>query len=394
MGTRFGILSRMNNCLIGLGMCLLVIPQDGRSAPEILGLADAKTVFLGEGRTNKERHPKATGTLKAIMLFASFSDGEEDKSMEELHQILVPQAVEFFEQSSYGRFHLKVDAHFKWYPMRGPSTDPGYDCSRQSSHRDYVAEVVAAADAEIDFSSYGLVYVVANKAKGTFNSPTFNAGGGKGIHADGHELRHAVTFGNDIRGKDWGWQTLVHETGHVLGLPDLYSYEPRKGAYKNLHLFTGSWDPMGFQCHAQHYLAWHKYKLGWLDAKHFEIVKEGQKTVALSHIETDRGVKALVLPISDSEAYVAEVRHLSGERKKSGVLIYKVSTETRSGHGPIRVMPCTPDDDEQHPELARRYVALYDALYFAGSHFEDEQAGVRVDVRARADAGFQVLVTR
>jgi M6 family metalloprotease-like protein len=384
----------MNRCLIGLGLSLTMFAVEGRAAQEGLGLVEAETIFLGEGSTNRELHPKATGTLKAIMLFASFPDGEEDKSMQELHKILVPRAVEFFKKSSYGRFQLRVDTHFKWYPMRGPSTEPGYDCSRQDSHRDYVAEVVAAADAEIDFSPYNLVYVVANKSEGTFNSPTINAGGGMGIRADGYEMRHAVTFGNDIRGKDWGWQTLVHETGHVLGLPDLYSYEPRKRAYKNLHRFTGSWDPMGFQSHALHYLAWHKYKLAWLDEKHFEIVKEGQKTVELSHIETDHGVKALVLPISDSEAYVAEVRHLSEEQKQRGVLIYKVSIETRSGHGPIRVMPSTPDDDEQHPQLARRYIALYDALYFAGTHFEDEEAGVRVDVRTRAGTGFQVHVTR
>lgn len=384
----------MNHCLVGLSLSLMLCAASEDRPREILGLLEAETIFLGEGRTNMERHPKATGTLKAIMLFARFPDGEEDKSMLELHRILVPRAVEFFEKSSYGRFQLKVDAHFEWYAMRGPSTDPGYDCSKHDSHKNYVAEVVAAADAELDFSSYDLVYVVANKAKGTFNSPTFNAGGGEGIFADGNELRHAVTFGNDIRGKDWGWQTFVHETGHVLGLPDLYSYEPMKGVYKNLHRFTGSWEPMGFQSHSRHYLAWHKYKLGWLDAKHFEVVKQGQKSVVLSHIETDQGVKALVLPTSDTEAYVAEVRHLSEERAEHGVLIYKVSIETPTGQGPIRVIPFRPDDDEQNPELARRYIALYDALYFAGSHFEDAEAGIRVDVRTNDEAGFQLRVTR
>ncbi|MFT7669666.1 MAG: M6 family metalloprotease-like protein [Planctomycetota bacterium] len=377
-----------------LSLPLVLLSLQAPPAQELLGLNSSEPIFLGEGPTDTALHPPSTGTLKAVMLFARFPDGEEDLSMKELHRLLVPQAAQFFESSSYGKLKLEVTPHFEWYAMKGASTDPGYDCSKHETHKGYVQEVVAAADEDIDFSDYALIYVVANKAPGTFNSPTFNAHGGEGFRADGHEIRSAVTFGNDVRGENWGWQTLVHETGHVLGLPDLYSYEPSKGVYKNIHRFTGSWDPMGFQCHSRHYLAWHKRKLGWLDDEHFEVITEGKGTAELSHIESGRGLKALVLPISKSEAYVAEVRHLSEERREAGVLFYKVSVATPSGRGAIQVLPAKPDDDEAQPGLAKRYIALYDALFAAGSTFEDEETGVRVEVKAGAKGGFRLDVTR
>ncbi len=379
-----------------LAAVLLAAAPDDTPATRFLGLvAPDEPIFLGEGPTDGTRHPAGTGALNAIMLFAEFPDGERDKSMQELHEILVPPAVAFFEASSYGRLTLNVDVHFEWIPMRGRSTDPGYDCSKQAPHLNYIAEVAAAADPWVDFSAYDLIYVVANKAEGVFNSPTFNAGDGPGVRADGHEIRHAVTFGADIRGPNWGWQTLVHETGHVLGLPDLYSYGPRNGAYRNLHRFTGAWDPMGYQCRSRHFLAWHKYKLDWLDPTHFVIVHDGHATVELAHIETERGVKAVVLPVSPTEAYVAEVRHLSEEHPRPGVLLYRVSVTTRSGAGPVQVIPARPDDDAAHPDLARTYIALYDALFFAGDQFEDASTGVRLAVTAGADGkAFRVAVER
>jgi len=387
----------MTRLLLLLSAPLTLLSLKAPPAGELLGLTAPKVVHLGEGPTNLDLHPSGTGTLKAVMLFARFADGDQEETMQSLHEILVPGAVAFYEASSYGQMTLEVTPHFEWYPMQGPSTEPGYDCSKHDTHKRYVQEVVTAADGDVDFAGYDLIYVVANKAPGVFNSPTFNAHDSGGFRADGNEIRHAVTFGNDVRGADWGWQTLVHETGHVLGLPDLYSYAPEDEAYKSLHLHTGSWEPMGFQKHSRHYFAWHKRKLGWLDDEDFVVVTKGERSVELAHIASKDGLKAVVLPLSRTEAYVAEVRHLSDEHSEPGVLVYRVSLTTRSGRGPIQVMPATPDDDETHPKLARKYIALYDALYRAGATFEDAEAGVRVDVKAgtAGTAGaFRLDVTR
>lgn len=384
----------MKRIWMGLALPLaLALPQDDSPA-DILGLTPTRAIFLGEGPTNQAQHPPSTGTLRAVMLFAQFPDGEEDLSMEQLHERLVPEAVKALAEASYGRFELKVEPHYEWFPMKKDSTDPGYDCSKHATHKSYVDEVVAAADEKVDFGLYSLIYVVANKAPGVHNSPTFNAHGGAGFRADGNGIRHAVTFGNDIRGNNWGWQTLVHETGHVLGLPDLYSYSPRGKAYKDVHPFTGSWSPMGFQCHARHDLAWHKHKLGWLDAEDIGVWTAGKRSFELAHIAQDSGMRALVIRLSDTEAIVADVRHLSDEHPEPGVLIYSVSVDKRSGQGPIQVLPCTPDDDVKRPRMARKYVGLYDALYRDGSVFTDSDARITIKVAAAGESSFVLEVSR
>lgn len=374
---------------------LLALSLIAPSPPDdILGLTAPEPLWLGLGPTDASKHPTGTGTLKAVMLFARFSDGDQDESMRALHDRLVPGAVAFYESSSYGRMTLEVTPYFEWYDMEGPSTATGYDCSKHESHERYVNEVVAAADDDVDFAGFDLIYVVANQAPGVFNSPTFNAHDGDGFEADGNDIRVAVTFGNDIRGDDWGWQTLVHETGHVLGLPDLYSYVPTTTAYKSFHVHTGSWSPMGFQKFSRHHLAWNKRKLGWLDDDDFAVVTEGERSVELAHIGSSGGLKGLVLPTSETEAIVAEVRHLSDAHREPGVLVYRVSVATPTGHGSIQVLPARPDDDEANPELARRYIALYDALHRDGDAFVDETHGIRIDVTAGESGAFRLDVTR
>jgi hypothetical protein len=186
----------------------------------------------------------------------------------------------------------------------------------------------------------------------------------------------------------------VHETGHILGLPDLYNYDRVRGDRKSGHKFVGAWDPMGYQGHGSDFLAWHKYKLSWLEDAHFEVRKEGTVTLDLSHIQTSLGLKAVVAPVSGTEAYVAEVKNLNASRDRAGVLIYKVATDVASGKGPIRVMPAVQDDDEKHPELFRNYFAHYQAQYFAGDHFEDAARRVRIDVLSATANGFRVRVSR
>jgi M6 family metalloprotease-like protein len=367
------------------------------SAPEekvILGLASPSDGWRGEGLTNTERNLRAVGTVRAMMLFAMFPDSEEGKTPRKLYDQLVPSAVQFFEKSSYGQFDLIVDAHFEWLAMKKPSTHPGYDNSRYKTYKAYVTEVMAAADPEVDFSAYSIVYVVASKSPGNPISPPFLVAPGKGVRGDGHEIRYAVTFGNDSRNRGWTWQTLVHETGHILGLPDLYSYDFQEGGRKSTFQFVGSWDPMSYQRPEADFLAWHKYKLGWLKEDRFVIVKEGSITLEVTHLESRQGVKALVLPISKYESYVAEVRHLNPSRSRVGVLIYKVSTRMKSGKGLIRVMPAVEDDDQEHPALFKKYIAHYNALYFASDHFEDEASRVRIDILRKTDAGFELKVSR
>lgn len=374
-------------------MAVLALPSILLAQETILGLDSFPGTFLSEGRTNLESHPAAIGTVRAIMLFAKFPDGTEDLTPRELYEHLVPQAINHFKENSNGKLNLEVDADYRWWPIAKPSTDESYNYRKFETHRAYVAEIVSTADLEIDFSKYAIVYVVANHAKGWAISPTLNCDKDHAILADGNKIRHAVTFGNDSRGKNWGWQTLVHETGHIFGLPDLYNHIPIKRTSQNVHLFVGSWDPMGHQGTGADFLAWHKYKLAWLGDKDFTVVKSGKAIVELDGTNKGSGVKACVLPLSRSEAYVLEVRSRSPS-SPAGVLIYRVSTKAPSGRGAIQIMSAKPDEASDDPELPRKYMTLYNALYFSPSKFEDKESGISVDIQSKTESGYKIEVSR
>jgi len=172
-----------------------------------------------EGRTDYRLFLRPKGVVRAIMLFARFPDAETEEKTHDLYDWLVPEGVAYFNRASYGELTLTVDAHHRWVLMDNASTSGRYDGSKWETHKAYIAEVVRKTTTEVDFSKYKIVYIVASKNKGTPKSPTWRAWPGKGIRAGATEIRHAVTFGNDIREyANWGWQTLAHETGHKVSL--------------------------------------------------------------------------------------------------------------------------------------------------------------------------------
>jgi M6 family metalloprotease-like protein len=274
--------------------------------------------------------------------------------------------------------------------MDRPST--AYDCSKWEPHKAYVAEVVRKSR-DVDFRKYAIVYIVGSKNPGTPISPTWRAWPGDGVRAGAAEVRHAVTFGNDCRKPNSGWQTLVHETGHVFGLPDLYSFDRGSGTHKDIHKYVGFWDFMGWQPAASDHLAWHKYKLGWLSDKNLAVVRKGPWSGALTPMGEPGGIKAVVVPTSDTVAYVAEVRTPDGRpASDTGVLCYKVSLTRGDGEGPIQVLPAK--DDDGRMDLSRKVGHLRNALFFGGVVLNDPDHRVKVEVAGREGSGYKLRVTR
>jgi M6 family metalloprotease-like protein len=346
-----------------------------------------------EGRTNYRVLLRPKGEIKAVMLFARFPDAETEESTQDLFNRLVPQGAAYFKRASYDAMTLTVDARHRWIKMDKPSTSESYDQSQWGTHKAYIAEVVRKIDKDVDFSKYDIVYVVGSRNKGTPMSPTWLARPWTGIWAGAAEIRHAVTFGNDIRNPNWGWQTLAHETGHVFGLPDLYNHNVDTPRYKDVQRHVGCWDLMGCQKAGSEYLAWHKYKLGWLSERNVVVAKKAVKTILVTPIDEKGGVKAVVVPMDDVQAYVVEVRNRAGQPKsETGVLCYRVSLKIGNGHGPIQVIPASPDDN--NPELEQSFITLYNALYFKGTVVDDADRRIKIEIIGRDGRGYRIAVTR
>ncbi len=372
--------------------------------PAFLGLTapPPPAAQFWEGPTDYGFALRPHGAVRAIMLFARFPDTTAEEDTRDLYTRLAPQSIDYFARVSYGKMTLQIDALHRWIPMDHPSTYPDYKTSEFHTQRTHLREVIEKAASQIDFRRYDIVYVVDSRAPGMPNSPTFGASPGDGIRIQGTEIRHGVTFGNDTRDDRWGWQTLCHETGHIFGLPDLYSFDYAP-PYKHIQRYVGFWDIMGFQATGSEYLAWQKRKLEWLTDDQFAIVpaptgadSPKAMVVALSPIYIKGGVKAVVVPLSATEAYVAEVRSRdgwTGTDTSLGVLLYRVSL-TAEHEGFLRVLAAAPDTDPADLATERRFITLYNALFHEGIVLNDTTARARIEIVGRDGQNFRLRVTR
>jgi hypothetical protein len=155
-----------------------------------------------------------------------------------------------------------------------------------------------------------------------------------------------------------------------------------------------SWNEPG-----AHFLAWEKWKLGWLDASQLTCLNQpGSVTTTITPLERAGGLKAVVVPTGSSSAYIVEARRRIGQDARlcrEGVLVYFVDATVRSGYGPVHVRPAERDTST---DLRHRCGPLYNAPFAPGhgraARFEDASAGVSVKVLASGQSGYRVRVTR
>jgi M6 family metalloprotease-like protein len=371
----------------------------GRFAQPTCVLDPGSNRHLTEGPTDRSVHPDPFGTLRAVMIFVDFPDAPWTEPASGVFAVLVPAAQGWLDEVSYGDLALDVTPVNAWYRM--PAASAGYglaDGATFEEHRAYVADAVAAADADVDFSGFDLVYVVASNGAALPASPAFLAPPGGGVPADGAEVRLAVTFGADIRTPipGYGSRVLVHETGHLLGLPDLYAF--RSPTFEQTFRFAGGWDTMSWLQPGAHFLAWHKWKLGWLDGSQVVCAPFGRTEAYLTPLGEPGGLKAVVAQVSASRAYVVELRRAAGEDARlceEGLLVYTVDAAVPSGSGPVVVRGAGAG---AAPAQVAACGPLYDAPFALGAgetpRFVSEADGVRVEVAAESGTDVLVRVTR
>jgi M6 family metalloprotease-like protein len=282
---------------------------------------------------------------------------------------------------------------FKDYGIeRGAPFDPGY--------RELVQDIVSTADPEVDFRSYDLLNVLVTPNAGpsaldTVLSVTF-AGNGEAPVADGVPISNASFVysrqddGSGTYGST-GYRVLPHENGHTFGLPDLYTQDGGGT--------VGHWDIMSEDWGANNdLLGWHKWKLGWLDARQVGCARTpGSVEFTLTPLYKEGGGKLVLIPVDARTSYALELRAQGGNDEsicKPGILIYKVDAAVDTGRGPISVFDshrnsggCTRSPNVQ--------AELSDAPFAPGETFKDPLHGITVQVTsADSHENYKVRITR
>ncbi|WP_406182992.1 M6 family metalloprotease domain-containing protein [Streptomyces sp. NBC_01006] len=344
-------------------------------------------------------YPKPERTLHAVMVFLSFPDHRTTLTTGQLTGDYFPATSDFFERASYGRFRLEPHPQERWIQMPKPST--AYGIQRDWAAQDraaYLRDAVAAADREVDFSQYDVVYFVADPdAPGVDSDATKVVNFDRPIRADGTDLRRIVTV---FERHPPDRNVLAHETGHVFDLPDLY-HRPTDGK-GDWDTYVGDWDVMGSQFGmAPDLFAWHKWKLGWLSSSQVDCVQSGSSLHTLLPLAqapapgATGGTRLAVIRTGPGSAIAVEARGSAGndgDTCTEGVLVYRVRNEAASGGGPIEVLDGHPDSEACWDRSV--YPPLADAPLEVGESFTVPGERIRIEVADRTPSGaYTVKIT-
>ncbi|MEU9476782.1 M6 family metalloprotease domain-containing protein [Streptomyces sp. NPDC048191] len=349
-------------------------------------------------------YTRPIGALDAVLVFLSFPDAVPRTTPAELTADHFPETGRYFTQASYGRFTLRPHPLKHWLRMPRPSAAYAIRRDWSPGHRAaYLRDAFAVADKEVDFSRYQVVYLVADPdAPGVDSDATKVVNLDTPVHVDGTDVRRVVTV---FEKHPPDHLVLAHETGHVFDLPDLY-HRPVDGK-GDWDTYVGDWDLMGSQFGlAPDLLAWHKWRLGWLDPRQVVCVRGARPTrLTLEPLEAGpgvpvqgpsgtpafglgHGVKLAVVRTGPDSALAFEARAPAGNDRaacRQGVLVYRIRSGAESGGGPVEVVDAHPHteacwENSVYPPLADAPVAL-------GESFTVPREAVQVEVEGKTASG-------
>ncbi|MEW5941876.1 MAG: hypothetical protein AB1750_19610 [Chloroflexota bacterium] len=282
------------------------------------------------------------GDVKTIVLFADFADVPGRGTPENFFAKISPDAEDFYSTVSYGRMNWILEPHLVWLRLSHDSAYYGEAIRSYEGHLAFLQEAVTLADADVDFSTAdSVVVMVPPEATAIEFGPAFGANPGEGYRADGKVFSNGVTSGADF--PNWGFIWLNHESGHTMGLPDLYGYDWNGVDYDDIHRFAGGFGAMGYTAgKALEFFAFERWQLGWLDDNQIACQVDSDQTTTLTAVEMEGGLKAVIVSLGPNRILVVESRRAVGYDKnmpKNGALVYVIDTTIASGYGTLVVYP-------------------------------------------------------
>ena len=294
----------------------------------------------------------STGNINVLVLMADFPDKAGQVQRTYFVELMfgtkpsvapLGSLADYYSEVSYGQLSITGqvnDAITSWYQMLYPYTDyvgPGTcngGCAYPNNIQKLIEDTVTLADTttSIDFGRYdndgdgivdGLIIIHAGcgaelrdtcgdgniwsaKWETTFDVPTND------VNALGKQVfvrDFAIVPEYQIIPNDGTIGVIVHEFGHLLGLPDLYDGDGSSNALGRWSLMAGGfWNsPNGSGNSPAHPDAWSKIKLEWVKP-----TSPASRTITIPQVETNKYIYQLCASTLGQEYFLLENRQRTG----------------------------------------------------------------------------------
>ena len=302
--------------------------------------------FTSASQSGPEAVP-ATGTVKNLVVLVRFSDhtGRTLPSQSDVDTlfnatggdpILAPtgSVKDFYLENSYNQLTLESTV-LDWVTV--PNTEAYYadGVSGSSKLWEALRYALDAADSSINFDDFdsdgdGFIDAIAFIHSGygaewggsdaygagtndriwshkwTIQSPPWTSGEGTNVQVANYHISPGVwgTSGTNI-GRIG---VICHETGHFLGILDLYDIDGGGEGIGSWGLMANSWGFDGSQYYPPHMCAWSKIKMGWVTPT----VISAPGNYSLPQFETNASVYKIMQNFPSNEYLLVENRQPVG----------------------------------------------------------------------------------
>lgn len=272
-----------------------------------------------------------TKKVSVAVVCLEFPDISHRNSLDEIRKKVIDDVDRFYKEVSYGKLSITGEV-FGWYMMPVPSINFNvgqWGAPSEDRNRLVNMALQVAQQNTLNASSYKYkVLVYSSDVVGFAIS----------------------NLGVTSQGETSDWRTFAHELTHLLGLPDLYSYE-KAAEYEFSSVFAGSWDIMS-NSQSQLMCAWSRIKMGWIEPSQLVIFRGSllHDSVILSLLELGQGILAMRLETYvwyGQPYYFVEVHQdmrVASERRilYGGVLVTYIDETKKGGEGIVSVIDAHP----------------------------------------------------
>jgi len=361
------------------------------------------------------------GPQRTIVITVQFPDKVNGSSPAQI-VTMVSNLNNYYSEDSFGTVSFQTGmtpaATSAWYTL--PNTMTSYGADTVSSDNQLVSDSLQAAyNAGVDLASYKFAIVVHSGNDEAMTHVTSD------IHSFtipgyvfnpapliSYKISTSVVAESDPTG------VFCHESGHLLGLPDLYDLTGQIDPSNN---FLGYWEIMALGewnpntgnplqpkpgTYPSHHSIWSKIQLGFVPSSRVADVQPGQSAnITLKNLESPTtGNQSVKIPIAANQDgsltyYLVEMRAKIGTYDQylpfpsdypgAGVLIYRVNESIAAGHGSIRLIDAHPGGD-----LSDAPFGPCNSPCVSNNTFSDQANFVKVIVTTTSPTSYSVLVDR